>query len=946
MFKKIFIVSIILGIILTPYSFDFPETNNLYAQTEIHCSKTISQSATWTASNSPYIISGDYHLRILQGVVLTIEPGVIVKFSENGGLAVDGGEIIAKGTEENPIIFTSNNGSSYPQSGGWSSIEVYNHGKITLDYTKVEYGGFIQYYEFLDNKIFKPNTALAWMQIPDDFTAAITISGAQADINNSIIASSTVGLKVMDIGDPDYSDYATSTVSIHNSKIYNNDRYGILNDGSSQVDAINNWWGDNSGPYHPALNPQGKGDKVGDKILFDPWIGKDEKKDPVIIVPGIGACINLKVLIDSQSSSYDWQLVGNYYDGIIKTFEAAGFELNKNLFIGCYDWRKTNGLNSDAVVNSGEEYLKYWVDKAKQETGAEKVDIVAHSMGGLISRSYIQGDNYKDDVDQLIMLGTPNHGSSEAYYPWEGGQIPENWEKIKNILRVYLTILKFKGHNITNVSTIQEFIPSIKQLLPTYNYIFDEETQQFIQAYLMVENNNWLRNLNQETEVNKLKNRTGVNIIYGDSEPTLNTIAVLPRTNLDIQFNRWIDGMPDPNITDYKPNGDKTVTVNSAILDNIESYALENIKHNQLPDQAGLKVLELLNIESEQVFSSPNINNSLVIIVASPVFPIITAPDNESMVGYDIETRGIINNIEYAQYFSAGDQDVKLFIIPNPQEGEYKIELIGNGDGKYNLASGYFSDEQSVIKEIAGVITADQVINYQVELQPENIENPIGELIPEDNIPPVITINNPVNNTEYLHSEELIIDYTATDDFSGVANTAINLDNQILSTTTIDLFYYDLGEHVLNVTAVDNAGNSASVEVKFEIITNIDSAIRDIERIYDLNWISKKYVKQILIVELEVLRKRLDIFTKQKDNIEKLKQKISDNPKIKEKHKQKLLDQFDKRLQELEQQENKFIEKSLDKFKKALDEFYSKGMINQQGYDIIIDNINYLRENL
>jgi len=100
----------------------------------------------------------------------------------------------------------------------------------------------------------------------------------------------------------------------------------------------------------------------------------------------------------------------------------------------------------------------------------------------------------------------------------------------------------------------------------------------------MVENNSWLRNLNQEAEINKLKNRVGINIIYGNGESTLNTIAVLPRTAIDIQLNRWVDGRPDSDVTDYKPNGDRTVITDSVILENIESYELENIEHSDLPD--------------------------------------------------------------------------------------------------------------------------------------------------------------------------------------------------------------------------------------------------------------------------------------------------------------------------------------------------------------------------
>lgn len=50
------------------------------------------------------------------------------------------------------------------------------------------------------------------------------------------------------------------------------------------------------------------------------------------------------------------------------------------------------------------------IETTKSENQVKKVDIVAHSMGGLISRFRIQ--KIKDyDIDKLIMIGTPNHGS-------------------------------------------------------------------------------------------------------------------------------------------------------------------------------------------------------------------------------------------------------------------------------------------------------------------------------------------------------------------------------------------------------------------------------------------------------------------------------------------------------------------------------------------------------
>lgn len=60
---------------------------------------------------------------------------------------------------------------------------------------------------------------------------------------------------------------------IHYSDIVNNAGYGISNgDSNNIVNAISNWWGDASGPYHPTLNPGGLGDSVSDYVDFEPWL--------------------------------------------------------------------------------------------------------------------------------------------------------------------------------------------------------------------------------------------------------------------------------------------------------------------------------------------------------------------------------------------------------------------------------------------------------------------------------------------------------------------------------------------------------------------------------------------------------------------------------------------------------------------------------------------------
>lgn len=64
-------------------------------------------------------------------------------------------------------------------------------------------------------------------------------------------------------------------IEVHQNNIFSNSPPAVALSAASpyqSLDAINNWWGDPSGPYHPILNPNGLGDTVGDNVLFDPWL--------------------------------------------------------------------------------------------------------------------------------------------------------------------------------------------------------------------------------------------------------------------------------------------------------------------------------------------------------------------------------------------------------------------------------------------------------------------------------------------------------------------------------------------------------------------------------------------------------------------------------------------------------------------------------------------------
>ncbi len=67
-------------------------------------------------------------------------------------------------------------------------------------------------------------------------------------------------------------------------------------------------------------------------------------------------------------------------------------------------------VNPVASVETRAKQLAPLLDQILKETGAPKLNLIAHSMGGLDAR-WLIGHGYEDKVASLTMIGTPNHGT-------------------------------------------------------------------------------------------------------------------------------------------------------------------------------------------------------------------------------------------------------------------------------------------------------------------------------------------------------------------------------------------------------------------------------------------------------------------------------------------------------------------------------------------------------
>jgi pimeloyl-ACP methyl ester carboxylesterase len=60
------------------------------------------------------------------------------------------------------------------------------------------------------------------------------------------------------------------------------------------------------------------------------------------------------------------------------------------------------------------------IDRIRRETGAPAVDVVAHSMGGLVARACVRAGGRTSGIGRLVTLGTPHQGS--LAFPWFRGE--------------------------------------------------------------------------------------------------------------------------------------------------------------------------------------------------------------------------------------------------------------------------------------------------------------------------------------------------------------------------------------------------------------------------------------------------------------------------------------------------------------------------------------------
>ena len=329
----------------------------------------------------------------------------------------------------------------------------------------------------------------------------------------------------------------------------------------------------------------------------------------------------------------------NLFVGFFDNLEANGYVLDnyddvhnegENLFCFTYDWRKNNTYSA--------ELLSDFIDSVRNWTDASKVNLIGHSLGGIVSKQCINLFD-KSRIDKLVFIGTPHLGAPE-------------------ILTVLLNGKLFEWLNffIANdaVRSLGRNLPSCYQLIPTashFNLEFNNGVSQNVEIYLECFQLPDGSYANYSEMIDYLRN---IVFLLGEdlNDALLDSSEIFKETIDTVDFgevkvfnivghNNWTIGKnkvtigPPPlywtTIEDERNlNGDYTVPVRSAELINNEviehTYYIPNIQHSALP--SGLPTLEILL----GIFSDPPITYFPQYADPPPSYALVTKVKNDPKI--------------------------------------------------------------------------------------------------------------------------------------------------------------------------------------------------------------------------------------------------------------------------------------------------------------------------
>ena len=359
---------------------------------------------------------------------------------------------------------------------------------------------------------------------------------------------------------------------------------------------------------------------------------------------------------------------------ITKNFEVTEGDIYNNdkpanFFKFYYDWRRDNRVTARLLKRLLDERLKQWRECTGNKNA--KVIILAHSMGGLVSRYYVEVLEGWRDCKALFTFGTPHRGSVKA---------------VNFLANGYKQLF-------LELTEVMRSLTSIYQLLPIY------ETLQIGNEYYRIGETDNLPNIDKTRAADALKFHrkieaaVKINIkdenykkdfttipIVGIKQPTFQS-ALLANGKLSVseKLPRKLQSRPDLS------DGDGTVPQVSAIPIELSNGLNNNFiaeTHGSLQNQSQML---------DNLFSCLNLNQFDLAGVRAPQSAISLSLDDLYLPSELIEIRGRVISFSpthgklKAKITSVSHSETALNLDFEEQEKEWVLAIDNLKPGLYRL---------------------------------------------------------------------------------------------------------------------------------------------------------------------------------------------------------------------------------------------------------------------
>ena len=503
---------------------------------------------------------------------------------------------------------------------------------------------------------------------------------------------------------------------------------------------------------------------------------------PLVFIPGI-----LGTMPPTYGRLGTMEPILRGYDPLLIDLQKRGYELNQSLFPFPVDWRDSIEVVADHLAASIPGFLETanqlgYVGEQTSGGPASKVDLVVHSMGGLISRTYVEGDNYDNNVGRVVFIASPHRGYPEAYRTREG----LTWDAYLQDNLYESALSESMDYALWPIMIGKRYQPSVEEMeagdcqtgypFDAIKYFFpfcspealytwshdpvegvfslrDMLPDETVDPYLVCgdvsgadcaplvspypfgrEANPLLdgpNGLNAPARLQTLADRLGpqnILVVFGSGTPTHVEYAVV-RGGPPL----WAHGQPVEQVIG---DGDGLVPSYSADLsqimpqippENVVELSGPEARHKPImyhPEVLGRYVPLFLTgtgggPTTEYDRFPPDLEITRLLVFVGQCPVNLTVTDPQGRrVGYDPNTGGTFLEIPGAVY-GGPDVEGQFILIPDAQEGTYQFAGTAFANGEYLLASGVMAPDGLALTGIfGGSVTQGDELHFEVDSNP------------------------------------------------------------------------------------------------------------------------------------------------------------------------------------------------------------------------------------